>query len=233
MQTNHKDNEGFNRNILTSVSHDLKTPLACIIGSLEIVERSHDRLTLEKRNILLNTALQEAYRLDDFITNVLDMAKLEYGMVVPLIQSHDMKLLLQDCLIKMELHLKNCHVQIKEPSSSIILMTDDVLLSRAICILLDNAAKYCSEDSAIEIDYNREGGQIILSIKDNGAGIPEDKMGEIFSKYSRITRKDHHIAGTGLGLSICREIIRLLGGSITVANIEGGKGAVFTLVFSG
>jgi K+-sensing histidine kinase KdpD len=233
MQTNPEENESLNRNILTSVSHDLKTPLACIIGSLEIVERAKDKLTPEKRNILLNTALQEAYRLNGFITNILDMAKFEQGMVKPLLQSHEMKLLLKDCLTMMGLRLEGCNVQIIEPAVPVILMTDYVLLSRAICILLDNAAKYCSDNSIIEIEYERIGEQVIILIKDNGPGIPDSKMEEIFSKYSRISKQDYQIAGTGLGLPICREIMNLLGGAITVANIEGGKGAMFTLAFAG
>lgn len=233
MKTTPEDNESLHRNILTSVSHDLKTPLACIIGSLEIVERGKDRLPSDKRNILLNTALHEAYRLNGFITNILDMAKFEQGMVKPLVQSHEMKLLIKNCLITMGLRLEGCKVEIKEPLSSVVLETDYVLLSRAICILLDNSEKYSSEDAEIEIEYERVGGQVMIRIKDNGPGIPESKMEEIFSKYSRIAKQDYQIAGTGLGLPICREIMKLLHGTIIAENIQGSKGAIFTLAFAG
>jgi K+-sensing histidine kinase KdpD len=225
--------ENLYRNILTMVSHDLKTPLSCIIGSLEITRRSKDQLTPEKKEILLNTALHEAYRLNGFITNILDMAKFEKGIVIPVIQSYELKSLILDCLKTMEMRLEDCHVEIKSPESPVTLMTDYVLLSRAISMLLDNSAKYCADNSAIEIAYERNGDQVIISVKDNGPGIPESQLEEIFSKYSRISRRDYQVAGTGLGLPICREIMHLLGGEVNAANRTDGKGAIFTLAFTG
>src|SRR4051812_36475440 len=94
-----QERERLHRIVLSSVSHDLKTPLACIIGSLEIFERTKEKLTLEKRNTLINTALQEAYRLDSFITNILDMAKFESDAVKVKKEVCVMELLLEDCLI--------------------------------------------------------------------------------------------------------------------------------------
>lgn len=224
------ERESLHRNILTAVSHDLKTPLACIIGSIEIYKRSKEKLSLEKKNILIDTALQEAYRLNGFITNILDMAKLEQGMVKPSLAPYDIKLLINDCLITMGLRLEACKVLIKAPDLKMIITTDYVLLSRAICLVLDNAAKYCSANSIITIEYKKIGEKIEICIKDNGLGIPESKMEDIFSKYLRISKQDYQIAGTGLGLPICREIMSLLGGTVTAANVIEGKGAIFTLV---
>jgi len=225
--------EGLHRNVLTSVSRDLKAPLACIIGSLEIYERTKEKLTFEKKNILINTALQESYRLDNFITNILDMARLENNMVHIKNELCVMDLLLEDCLITLGYRLRECEVSITAIPATFPVTTDPVLLMRAICIVLDNAAKYCGANPIIAIEYERLGEQVVIRITDNGPGIPKTKLGDIFSKYTRFADKKNSYAGTGLGLPICREIMRLLGGSVEVKNAETGKGALFTLTFTG
>lgn len=228
-----QEQEKLHRNILTSVSHDLKTPLACIIGSLEIFERAKERLTAEEKDILINTSLQEAYRLNSFITNILDMAKFEQGMVKPFKEPYEMNLLIKDCLLTMGLRLKSCAIEINDTAIPVVMVTDHLLLERALCILLDNAAKYCPPCTSIKIKYERIGDLVAIRVEDNGPGIPKAKMEDIFCKYLRLSKHDCKIAGSGLGLTICREIMRLLGGTVTVANCEDGKGAMFTLTFKG
>ncbi len=227
-----QEREQLHRNILSSVSHDLKTPLACIIGSLEIHERTKEKLSPDKKNILINTALEEAHRLDSFITNILDMAKLESGMVKVKKEPCVMDLLLDDCLTFLGHRLRECSVSIKAIPAPFTVTTDPLLLTRAICIVLDNAAKYCHSHPGIDMEYEKIGDQVAIRIQDSGPGIPESKLEDIFSKYARFATQDHQRAGTGLGLPICREIMRLLGGTVTVANVADGKGAVFTLAFA-
>ena len=221
----------MHRAVLTSVSHDLKTPLACIIGSLEIYERSRDKLSLENKKTLLRTALQEAYRLDSYINNILDMAQLESGAVKLRKEPCAMDHLLEDCLISLGSRLNGCKVHIKAPEA-VSINTDPMLLMRTICIVLDNAAKFGPAQQIIGVEYEQVGNQVVIRITDNGPGIPESKLEDIFSKYARFAIKDHKYAGTGLGLPICRLIMRLLGGTVTAANIADGKGAIFTLAFA-
>ena len=135
-----QDREFLHRSLLSRVSHDLKTPLACIIGSLEIYERTKEKLSSDKQNILIDTALQEAYRLDSLLTNVLEMARLEQGAVQVKNQSYDMDLLLQDCLIQLGHRLSGCDISIKAVPAAFSVNTDPLLLTRAICCVLDNAA---------------------------------------------------------------------------------------------
>ncbi len=227
-----QEREQLHRGMMSAVSHDLKTPLACIIGSLEIHERTKAKLTVEKKDILINTALQEAYRLDSFVTNILDIARLESGVVKVKKELYVMDLLLEDCVLLLGQRLAECDIHIKAIPATFPVTTDPVLLMRAICILLDNAAKYCPSHLAIDVEYEKIGEQVIIRIYDNGPGIPETKLEAIFSKYTRLASGDHHHAGTGLGLPICREIMRLLGGTVVAANRAGSKGAVFTLTFS-
>ena len=226
-----QERELLHRTVLSSVSHDLKTPLSCIIGSLEIYGRANSKLSPANKKNLIDTALKEAYRLDGFITNILDMAKLESGSVVPIIKPYNMAFLIEDCLIMMGPRLQDCHVLVKPPAKPISVTTDHILLSRAVCILLDNAAKYCSGKIDIRIESEQKGKRIFIHVEDNGPGIPKSKMKSVFSKYTRLSKKDSQQAGTGLGLAICKEIMQLLGGTVTIANHKDHGGAVFTLAF--
>lgn len=226
-----EERERLHRIVLTSVSHDLKTPLACIIGSLEIYERTKEKLTPEKKNILINTALQEAYRLDSFITNILDMAKLESDLVKVKKELCVMDILMEDCLMTLGHRLQDCKVTIKAIPATFSINTDPLLLTRAICIVLDNATKYGSLRPEIYVEYEKSGDQVQIRVKDNGTGIAPSKMEELFSKYARFAVADSKYSGTGLGLPICREIMRILGGTVRVENQPDNKGAMFTLAF--
>ncbi len=221
----------LHRRVLTSVSHDLKTPLACIIGSLEIFERSKDKLSQDKKDTLIHTALHEAYRLDGFVTNILDMEKLESRVVHVKNEFCALDSLLEDCRSRMGQPSHHHEIVITGTPSPFLVRTDPLLLARAVCILLDNAIKYTPPHSAINIDYEKKDGHVILHVVDNGNGIPEIKHDEIFSKYSRFALEDHRHSGTGLGLPICREVMRLLGGTVTIANRVELRGSLFTLTF--
>ncbi len=225
------ERELLHRIILTSVSHDLKTPLAAIIGSLETYDLTKKKLSAEKQDILLNTALQEAYRLNGFINNILDMARLEGGAIKLRKEVCVMDLLLEDCLILLGRGLSHCTVTIKATTVPFPITTDSLLLMRAICIILDNAAKYGPAHPVIGIEYEKLENQVIIRIRDNGPGIHKARLEDVFSKYERYAVKDHKPAGTGLGLPICREIMHLLGGTVKANNIAGNKGAMFTLTF--
>ncbi len=226
-----KEKEKMQRQMFSSLSHDLKTPLASMIGSLEIYERMKDKLTLDKKELLIATALQEAYRLDNFVTNILDMAKLESGMVKIRSESFDVGILLRDCLTNLDNRLRGSDVTIEPLSGDMKIKSDASLVCRALSLLIDNAVKYGGNPSTIRITYGKDvSGKFQICVYDNGRGIAEANMENIFSKYTRFVKSDQQSAGTGLGLAICREIMRLLGGMATVTNDSNG-GAKFTLLF--
>lgn len=225
------ERERLHRQMLSSVSHDLKTPLAAIIGSLEVIERVKEKLPVDKQLTLIHVALQEAYRLDSFITNILDMARLESGVIVMKPDTADLGALLHNCFMRMDNQLRGSTVKL-QPSTSLEVRTDPVLLSRTICLLLDNAVKYGGAPAVIQVEYGCDENtqKAFISIRDNGQGVPEDRMKVIFSKYTRFAKEDQQNAGTGLGLAIASGIMRVLGGTIDVRNQAEG-GAAFTLNF--
>lgn len=227
-----QERERLHRRILNPVAHDLKTPLACIIGSLEIYQRSKEKLSPLNQENLLATALQEAYRLDDLISNILDMARFEANAAPAVKKSCEMNQLVEDSRTSLGHRLNHCELNIKTVPGGFTVTTDPELLVRAIACILDNAAKYGPARPVIGIAYETASEQVVIRIQDNGPGIPESKLEEIFSKYTRFIPPGHPFAGTGLGLPICREIMRLLGGTVTAANLADGKGAVFTLAFA-
>lgn len=222
------ERERIHREMLSAVSHDLKTPLASIIGSLEVHDKLGDKLSPEKQQTLLRTALSEAYRLDNFITNILDMARLENQMVRIKKDHISLRSIINDCLMKLGYRTTDTNLNIS--GEDIIIESDSNLLCRAVQLVVENAIRHGGENNLVNITYGGNVNDYFIRVEDSGPGIPENKINDIFSKYTRISRKDHQNAGTGLGLAICRQIASLLGGKITAANLAKG-GAVFELKF--
>ncbi len=220
----------LHRQMLSAISHDLKTPLATIIGSLEVHRRMGDRLTREKRDILLNSALGEAYRLDNFITNILDMARLEGSMVTPRPERCNIASLINDCIVRLGPKRHRCEITLMPIGDLLHAQIDPMLLGRAIGLLLENAMKHGGKTPVIEVEYGSDGPMFFIRIRDYGPGIPPGKEETIFSKYTRFAHSDRQNAGTGLGLAICRQLMHLLDGTVATENHPEG-GALFTLSF--
>lgn len=210
------ERERMHQAMLSSVSHDLKTPLASIIGSLEIYQRMHAKLSEDQRTALISTALAESYRLDNFITNILDMARLENGLVVMRKDTVRLESLLRDVITKLGPRIDKAQVILPASYPGEEIVTDAVLFARVIAIILDNAVKHGAYPITVASMMSANGKELLLTIRDEGVGIASGKEEAIFSKYTRFAKSDRQHAGTGLGLSICREIMRLLGGSVTV-----------------
>ena len=226
--------------MLSSVSHDLKTPLATIIGSLEVMTMLSDRLPEEKKKSLIASALTEAFRLDYFITNILDMAKFEADAVKPRFETTRLSQLINDSLARLGPLKTRGQLDIRPLTSQDELKTDPMLGSRAIGLVIHNAFKHgvprsagggAPEGAHVEVEYGVWAHEAFVRIRDHGDGIPVDQQAAVFDKYTRLTRADQQNAGTGLGLTICQHVMHLLMGRIEVANHPDG-GAMFTLHFT-
>ena len=228
--------EHLHRQMLSAVSHDLKTPLSTVIGSLEVINLMGARLSEDKRKTLIGSALTEAYRLDNFITNILDMAKFEAEAVRPRPQPVGLNQLIQDALTRLGPLKARGRIEVMRSAGDDGFISDAMLSARAIGLVIENALKHGGNRTAdgvdapvIEINYGFDHNkQPYVRIRDHGAGIPADKQAMIFDKYTRLSKADQQNAGTGLGLTLCRHIMTLLGGQVSVSTHEDG-GAVFTL----
>ncbi len=226
-----EEREKLRSMLLSSVSHDLKTPLASIIGSLSVYHGMYESLSPERRLQLTETALDEAQRLDSFISNILDMTRIESGQI-RLKEEYLNPLSICDNVRKrLKQRLRKHQVVIHPVDEEYEVEADPVLTEQVLQNLLDNAAKYSPEGTVIDVKSGVEDGAFFLSVCDHGKGIPEEMMPKIFDKYERLNHSDTKVAGTGLGLAISKAIMDAQGGSIHLANAPDG-GAVFTLRFT-
>lgn len=213
--------------LLSSVSHDLKTPLASVIGSLSVYRTMAKHLPGEQRKVLIETALEEAQRLDSFITNILDMTRIESGQV-ELRQAwvNPQNLIREACKrLRQRLHL---HTLVVEPGDAVEVLMDSIMTSQVLQNIIDNAAKYTPAGTVITVSCKNDENGFELMVRDTGPGIMSGHEDKIFDKYTRIKRQDHQIAGTGLGLAIARAVMEAQGGHVKAANHPEG-GAVFTI----
>ncbi len=223
-----EEREKLRTMLLSSVSHDLKTPLVSIIGGLSTYHQMYDILSDEHKLSLTQTALDEAERLENFITNILDMTRLESGAVNIKQDWHQIDNIIRRVVKRMQSRLRQHTVNVDMPEMPVEFFCDELLFEQTLQNLLDNAAKYTPLGSDIFITLNKLDGHYRLEIRDTGPGVPEEKFESIFDKYERLKSSDGTVAGTGLGLSICKAIMEAHGGDITVRNHPEG-GAVFSI----
>jgi two-component system sensor histidine kinase KdpD len=217
--------------MLTSVSHDLRTPLASIIGALSSLKSYRDRYDEATRVELVNTALSEAARLDRFVGNLLDMTRLDAGVIVPKREPVDVGDLISTTLRRampvLKDHIATSTIEPGLPTLSL----DFVLAEQALFNILDNAGKYSPPGGRIEIDVRRLGDRIEIVVRDEGPGISPASLDRLFEKFYRADDGDRRRAGTGLGLAIAKGFVEALGGSIRAANRTDRSGAEFTVSY--
>lgn len=212
--------------LLTSISHDLRTPLASILGSATSLSGTMDAAT---REALTQNIQEEAERLNRFIGNLLDMTRLESGPLPIKTVPTELADVVGSALGRAGKVLASHGVELRLEPGLPLLDVDEVLLEQAVFNLLDNAAKYTPAGSRITVAAWREGGQVKLQVLDEGAGLPPAELERVFDKFYRAGGADHRRAGTGLGLAICRGFIEAMGGSVVAGNRTGHSGAVFTV----
>jgi two-component system sensor histidine kinase KdpD len=215
--------------LLTSISHDLKTPLASIMGAAGTLRDFPQVLADNTKAELLTTIEEEAGRLNRFIANLLDMTRLESGAVAPNAGLHDVSEVVGTALRRADGILKRHRVEVDLAADLPMLRLDPVLFEQVLFNLLDNAAKYAPADSTIRVRSWADRSDVLLQILDEGPGIPPAELERVFDKFYRVRKGDQVRAGTGLGLAICRGFVEAMGGTIAVANRSDWTGAIFTI----
>ena len=220
--------------LLTSISHDLRTPLASIMGSATSLKQYRASLSEADQNELLRTVQEEAERLNHFIANLLDMTRLESGALAPRRESVDVGDVVGSVLRRVAKLLPPSRVRLELGESLPMVQLDPVLFEQVLFNLLDNAAKYTPPDSMVTIRATADSKVVHIEVMDEGEGLPDTEREKVFDKFYRVRAADRKRAGTGLGLSIARGFMEAMGGTITAANRTdlsevGHSGAVFTL----
>jgi two-component system sensor histidine kinase KdpD len=215
--------------LLTSISHDLKTPLAAIVGAAGTLKDLSSSLSAKAKADLLATILDESERLNHFIANLLDMTKLEAGSFKPNTAPYDAGEIVATALERTSKLLARHRVELDIADDLPMLELDPVLFEQVLVNLLDNAAKYAPPDTTLRISSWQEDDKVKLDVADEGGGIPPEELEAIFDKFHRAQKGDQVRAGTGLGLAISRGFVEAMGGSIAAANRTDRPGAVFTI----
>jgi two-component system sensor histidine kinase KdpD len=215
--------------LLSSVSHDLRTPLASILGAVTSLERYreiHDEATQTE---LLETIREEAERLDRFVGNLLSMTRLESGALIPNVEWVDLQDLIGSALARLAPPLTARQVIVRVDPGLPLLQLDFVLMEQVLVNLLENAMKYTAPGQTIRISAFRDGDWVAIEVGNEGVGLAPEDLDHIFEKFYRVQGSDRQRAGTGLGLSICRGIVEALGGRISARLPQHGPGAVFRI----
>lgn len=221
--------ENLREALLNSISHDLKTPLASIIGAATALQ-SFDRLyDSAARADLAATIREEAERLHHFIGNVLDLTRIRSGAIHPRLEYVELSDIVESALRRMQRTLAAHEVAVELPPDQPMLKLDLFLMEHALVNLMENAAKYAPKGSCIRINAAREGRDMILDVSDNGIGIADDELEPIFVQFYRSDAHDAKQAGTGLGLAICRAFVEANGGTVEALSAGIGRGATFRI----
>ncbi len=223
------ESERLRSALLTSISHDLKTPLASVLGAASTMRDLAGALSDTEKLDLLTTVIDESERLNRFIANLLDMTKLESGAIVPNAALHDIGEIVGSALRRASKILAHHKVDLQLAADLPMLQLDAVLFEQVLFNLLDNAAKYAPADTTIAIRCRRDRDRVVLDVADEGDGIPPGELESVFDKFYRAQKGDHVRPGTGLGLAISRGFVEAMHGTIVAANRGDRSGAVLTI----
>jgi two-component system sensor histidine kinase KdpD len=215
--------------MLTSLSHDLRTPLASILGSVTTLIAGRNLYDVKQTDEFLFTIREEAERLDRFVGNLLDMSRLEAGVLGAKPESVDVADLVKTATKRLTRRLAGHKLEFDLPPKLPLVSADPLLLEQAIFNVLDNAVKYAETGTAVGVRAQRKENKVVLLIADEGPGIPPDALPHIFDKFYRAKAADRRIAGTGLGLAVARGFVEAFGGSLDAANRTDRSGAIMTI----
>ncbi len=210
--------------LLASVSHDLRTPLVSVIGSLTALRDLDARLSSIDRRELLQTALVEAQRLNRLVQNLLDMTRLGHGALQPRLRTVDVAEVVTEALRRLEGLYARRPVELQLEAGLGPVQADRTLLEQVLVNLLENAANYSRGDEPVTVSARQVEATVVIGITDRGPGIPAESRDRLFEPFQRGGRSDSGAAGHGLGLAICRGFVEAMHGSILARCGPAGSG---------
>ncbi|MEP6539100.1 MAG: ATP-binding protein [Bryobacteraceae bacterium] len=228
-----QETDKLQRALLSSISHDLRSPLASVLGVLNTILDDGPLLNQPTQQILLETAREEAVRLDCLVRNLLDMTRLEGGVLRVKTELCDLHDIVTAALYQLGAAASGRRVSVIIPPDLPLVPMDDVLIVQVLVNLLDNALKYGGKDGSIQLDARLEGEELEVRVLDSGCGIPERDLERVFEKFFRAVPPGAP-KGAGLGLSICKGFVEVHNGRILAARrSEGGTELSFFLPLEG
>ncbi|MBB3896733.1 sensor histidine kinase [Roseococcus suduntuyensis] len=216
--------------LLTSLGHDLRTPLTSIRGALGTLRASGDALSADTRADLLLAAEEETARLSRYLSNILDMVRIEHGQVEPRREAVNIPEALEVAVGRAR-RATGREIAVTAGERLPEPRLDPALLDQILGNVLDNALKF--SEAPVRVAARREGHEVAIAVEDDGPGIPAGDLHRVFDPFFRVTRTDRVAAGTGLGLAICRGLAHAMGGRIAAESPirPAGGGTRITLRF--
>ncbi len=218
--------EALREALINSVSHDLQTPLAAILGSASVLETLDENGAPHARRELAAAIREEAERLASHIGNVLDLTRVRSGQMAPRLELVELSDIINGALRRKEKALAGHVLQLEVPAGLPMLRLDLFLMEHAVANVLDNAAKFSPAGSTVSVTARAADGAVVLEIADQGRGVRAEDLERAFEPFFRGNPQEGGAAaGTGLGLAICRAFVEANGGSATLHSAGPGRGA--------
>lgn len=224
-----KEREQLRSALLSSISHDLRTPLATMIGSVSSLCDLRPSLSEEQQDELLRNTLSEARRLDRYIQKLLDMTKIGQGELKLERDWAGIDDILSVSLKRLQPLLDGQNIVIQVEPELPLLYVHAALLEQATFNVLENAVRYTPAGKNIQIITHASGNRLLIDIADSGPGIPPEHWPHIFDMFFTLAKGDQQTGGTGLGLTICQGILAAHGGSATILYSSAEQGTCFRL----
>jgi K+-sensing histidine kinase KdpD len=209
--------------LLSSVSHDLRTPLTSISGAASTLLDQETKIPYEDRRHLLEMINHESVRLNRFVEKILQITKIESGNMSVRKERHSLEEIIGGVLNRLDSYLEDRRITTEVPGD-LFASCDDLLIEQVLVNLIENALRYTPAGSPIDIRAFQETEQVWVEILDRGPGVPKQEQDQIFEKFYRSGKKDAWSGG--LGLAVCEGILKIHQGQIGVRDREGG-GSVF------
>ena len=215
--------------LLSSVSHDLRSPLASMIGSASSLASYWDAMGGDDRRALLETIQQEGERLDRYIQNLLDMTRLGHSGLTLNRDWIGVDELLGSAVSRLQRYQPEVRVQTTVAADVPPVWVHPALIEQAVFNVLENAGKFSPPDEPVQVEAKLIDGALRIDVRDRGPGIPEDERSRIFDMFYSVERGDRGRHGTGLGLAICQGMVGAHGGSVQALPGPDGRGTVIRI----
>lgn len=215
--------------LLSSLSHDFRTPLSGILASASTLAEYGDKLPSEDRRDLALNIQQEAQTLSEFVASLLSMTRLESGAVALELSRVRPSELVHEIAEKLERRHGSRRIVSRELAGETYAAGDPMLLTQALTNVLENALHFSPAQSPIEVEVRATDARVEISVADAGPGVPEEDLGRIFDKFYRVVSDQASAGGLGLGLSIARGLIEAMEGAIRAENRMPGPGLVISM----
>ena len=225
----HNETERLRSALLSSVSHDLRSPLAAMIGSADSLSSYAEAMDAGDRRALLDTIVVEGERLDRYIQNLLDMTRLGHEGITLSRDWIGVDELIGSAARRLQRYQPDVQLTLDIPAGMVPIWVHPALVEQAVFNVMENAAKFSPPGRAVEVRARQQGNELRIEVIDEGPGIPDAERARIFDMFYSVERGDRGRQGTGLGLTICQGMIGAHGGRVEALPGRDGRGTLIRM----